>query len=75
MSGEKMIQKFQEKVQAATSVATPTGAGVAGVGALTFNEWLALGGFLLALGGFVINWYYQHKRYELMKQDIENDKT
>lgn len=60
-----IIERVQEKVQAVTSVTTPSGAVVAGTGAYTLNEWLALLGFALALGSFLINWYYQHKRYEL----------
>lgn len=53
---------MQEKVQTATNWLAPTGGGLSVAGALTFNELLALGGFLLALGSFVVNWYYQHKR-------------
>lgn len=60
-----ILEKIQQKVQHITSITNPTGAGVAAAGALTFNEWMALGGFLLALGGFIVNWYYQHKRYKL----------
>lgn len=60
-----LIEKVQEKVQVVTNVTGPSGAGIAGAGALTLNEWLALAGFGLALGSFLINWYYQHKRYEI----------
>lgn len=60
-----MIERLQEKVQHITSVTGPSGAVTAGAGVLTFNEWLTLGGFALALGSFLINWYYQHKRYVL----------
>lgn len=62
-----ILEKVQEKVQYVTNVTGPTGAVTATAGAFTFNEWLALGGFILALGSFLINWYYQHKRYEIEK--------
>ncbi len=57
------IPEIQEKVQVVTNYTAPTGSGMALTGMLTFNEWLALAGFGLALGSFLINWYYQHKRY------------
>lgn len=60
-----MIERVQEKVQHITNFTTPTGGGIATLGMLTFNEWLALGGFFLALLSFLLNWYYQHKRYVL----------
>ena len=59
------LEKVQEKVQFITNYTAPTGGGVAVVGALTFNELMAAGGFLIALLSFFINWYYQHKRYKL----------
>lgn len=62
-----MIERIQEKVQTITNFTAPTGAATAGAGLLTFNEWLAIGGFLLACGSFLVNWYYQHKRYEIEK--------
>ena len=64
-----MVDRIQQKVQAVTSMTTPTGAITAGAGAFTLNEWLAIGGFALALGSFGVNWYYQHKRYQLQKAD------
>ncbi len=67
IEGEMFIEKVQEKVQVVTNVTGPIGAGTATVGALTLNEWMALGGFLLALLSFLLNWYYQHKRYEIEK--------
>lgn len=59
------VQKIQEKVQGVTNLTGPTGGGITAYGAFTLNEWLTIAGFLLALGSFLINWYYQHKRYEL----------
>lgn len=68
-----MIDKVQQKVQHVTNVTTPTGGGLAVVGGLSFNEALAVGGFLIALASFAINWYYQHKRYVLQKNKIKDE--
>jgi len=68
-----MNEKTYEKVQALTSTSMPTGAGASILGALTFNEWLALGGFVLALGGFIVNWYYQHERTKILRDGHERN--
>jgi hypothetical protein len=34
-------------------------------------DWLAITGVVVAIGGFLVNWYYQHKRYLLDKQKIK----
>ncbi len=60
-----MIERIQEKVTQITNYTAPAGGGASLWGMMTFNEILAVGGFLLALGSFLINWYYQHKRYVL----------
>ena len=65
---EHLVEKVQTKVQAVTNVTAPTGGSVAILGSVTLNEWLAIGGFILALGSFVINWYYQDKRFKLMEK-------
>lgn len=65
-------QRIQEKVQLVTNFTGPTGAATATAGALTFNEWLAVGGFLIALASFFVNWYYQHKR-DKREQERAND--
>lgn len=59
----------------AAGVATYTASGVtAGVGAVTVNELVALGGLLIAFATFCINWYYRHKHYHLTKQEIADAK-
>lgn len=40
---------------------TQFGAATSIAGWLTVNEIVALGGLLLALGGFIINWAYRHR--------------
>ena len=70
---EQIAEKIQTKVQMVTNVTAPTGGTAAVIGGVTFNEWLALGGFLLALGSFILNWYYQDKRYRLLEKKHKND--
>lgn len=70
---EQIAEKIQTKVQMVTNVTAPTGGTAAVIGGVTLNEWLALGGFLLALGSFIINWYYQDKRYRLLEKKHKND--
>lgn len=35
-------------------------------------DWLTLMGVLVALGGFAMNWYYNHKRNHRETMDAEN---
>lgn len=56
-----MIDRIQQKIHI-TNVTTPTGGMVAVVGGLTLTQWLAIGGFALALGSFAVNFYFQYKR-------------
>lgn len=41
------------------SKATVAGAAVSGLGALSHSEWLALGGFILAVLGFFVNVWFK----------------
>ena len=70
----EIVEKVQTKVQAVTNFTAPTGGTVAILGGVTLNEWLAIGGFILALGSFIINWYYQDKRFRLLEKKHNNDK-
>ncbi len=54
-----MQNETSDTVAAVASKMTYTGAGIAGVGWLGVNELVAIGGFVLALIGFGINWYYR----------------
>ena len=68
----EIVEKVQTKVQAVTNFTAPTGGTVAILGGITLNEWLAIGGFILALGSFIINWYYQDKRFRLLEKKHKN---
>lgn len=42
-------------------VAMVGGASAGGAGYLTLNDLLLIGGFAVAVGGFLVNWYYNWK--------------
>ena len=45
---------------------TWSGAFISAFGALTINQWLAIGGFCLAAAGFLVNFWF---KYSLLKID------
>lgn len=49
------------------SGSTWSGAIASGVGALTVSEWMALGGFLLAVAGFFVNLWHKHKMIKMAR--------
>ena len=50
------------------SVTTWAGALIAGAGAMTITEWLAIFGFCLALAGFCVNTWHRVASYRLQKR-------
>lgn len=64
---------IQHTIQAATVSAKWGGTAGAIVGALSFNEWLALAGFFVAvIGTFInsrVNYYYRQKEFKLKLQE------
>ncbi len=52
---------------------TWVGAVLAATGGLTLTDWLALGGFTIAVLGFLINWYYRHQMYVMARKKNEFD--
>lgn len=61
------------KTSSITSVATWSGAGLSGVGAFTFTEWLAIGGFLLALGGFIVNFWHKSQMLKIERERLNRE--
>lgn len=53
-----------------TAASYITSGGSTVIGLLTFNEWLALGGFALAVLTFLVNWWYRRKHYQLEERKI-----
>lgn len=62
------------KISALITTATWSGALMAGFGALALAEWLAVGGFLLALGGFVFNVIHKTRMDRLAREKFEWEK-
>lgn len=59
-------------IAATAGKATYTGAGMSIFGWLTSNEFAVLIGACVAVGGFIVNWYYRHK--EDKRQQEEHDR-
>lgn len=54
------------------TAASYTASGGAGLwGAITFNEWMAGFGVILALATFIVNLTYRHLHYRLEKQKVK----
>jgi len=67
---------MSEKVEAAGSAATKTGAYIASsgltvIGGMTAQEWAAIIGIIFVMLTFAVNWYYQHKRHQLAIDSFE----
>jgi hypothetical protein len=48
-------------IQVVAKTGMVSGAGAGGIGAWTLNEYLAVGGFIIATVGFGVSWYYNWK--------------
>lgn len=53
------------------SGSTWSGAIMSGVGAVTLAEWLAIGGFLIALAGFFVNLWHKRKMVKVARRRLE----
>jgi len=60
-----------EKITTVLSLATGVGVGLWG---LSVNEWVAVGGFVLAFITVLINWHYKHKHYNLARSKKKEKK-
>ena len=58
-----------EVAAGAATKATYAGGGASVLGVLASIDWLAFAGLLIALAGFSVNVYYQHKRNK--REEIE----
>ena len=65
-------QTLEATVSAAASKATYTGAGTSVMGWMLSSEFTILIGLLVAIGGFLVNWYYKAK--EDKRQQAEHDR-
>jgi fructose-specific phosphotransferase system IIC component len=61
-----------EAIHKAASAATYGGSTAAFIGGLTANEFAAVGGLIIGVAGFCVNWYYRYKqdRREEKKREL-----
>lgn len=59
------------KITSLLNSATWSGAIFATAGAFTLNQWLAIGGFALALGGFGVNAWHKITMVKLKKRELD----
>ena len=62
---------IEQKVQGIANISTLSGAAIAGFGALTLTQWLAIGGFILALAGFWVNLWHKVATYRLQRRELQ----
>ena len=55
-------------MQKLASGATTAGGATAMYGGYTAQELIGMAGLVIAIAGFVVNWYYAHQRHKLTKQ-------
>ncbi|MBL4795801.1 MAG: hypothetical protein JKY50_00145 [Oleispira sp.] len=55
------------------SAATWSGAGMSVVGALTVVQWLAVGGFVLAVAGFCVNFWHKTQMIKLARERLDKE--
>ena len=68
-----MEHEHLETISAAASKASYTGASIAVVSGISLNQLGVIIGMAVAIGGFLVNWYYRHKTYQLRKKEYEDD--
>lgn len=66
--GMKLTEHAEQVVTTIANKATYGGAIGGFWGWLTSNNILGLIGVLIALAGFLVNWYYKHKHYKLAEK-------
>lgn len=60
----------ENNISSFLSVGTWSGAIASGVGAITLAEWLAIGGFLVALAGFFVNLWHKRKMVKVARERL-----
>lgn len=43
------------------------------VAGFTINEWVALGGFLIGVATFAVNWWYKHVQTKILQDQNKQD--
>jgi len=52
-------------VDRVASVTTYVGAGAATIGGLALNDWMLIGGFIVAVAGFVVNCIFKYRLLQI----------
>lgn len=84
----KAFDMTHETVKEATSAATAAiatkatnwGAAAAVAGGFLAENWVSIGGLLIAFSGFLVNWYYKHQELKIrcdmeIKRFIESQRS
>lgn len=64
-----------DRITAAASAASAAGKVSLGggtamvIGGLTVNEWAMVGGLIVGLLGFAVQWYYRHREFKLRERE------
>ncbi len=56
-----------------TSAVSYSASAVTTLAGLSINEWVALGGFLIGVATFVVNWRYKHIQTKIMLEQGKHD--
>lgn len=63
----------QDRIGEVLSQVTWGGAGIGALGAITVIQWVAIGGFVLALAGFCVNWWHKAQMVKIAKERLERE--
>lgn len=67
MIPEQAVTTIMQKVGPPTAMFGGSGVAI-WFGKFSVNEIAALCGVIIALGGFLVNWYYKHKQWKLYEK-------
>ncbi len=56
-----------------TSAVSYGASAVTTIAGLTINEWVALGGFLIGVATFAVNWWYKHAQTKILQNQGKQD--
>ena len=65
---------MSERVNHLVTAATWGGASISAVGAVTLVQWMALGGFILAVCGFIFNVWFKTQLLKIEKEKLKGNK-
>lgn len=63
-----MRSSIQQVAEVTSTPATYAASAFTVIAGLELNEWLAVSGIILGIMTFAVNWYYNHKRMEILRK-------